>query len=57
MNDKVKISIYLTPESKKKLDELYIYNMRREEKKSFGAIISDGIGIQFDSIDKVKSEK
>lgn len=43
MEDKMKLSVYVTPEVKLLLDELYIKNIRDGTKKSYGEIVSEAV--------------
>lgn len=45
MNNKIKVSIYLTDEYRKKLNKLYTDGINNSVKKTYGEIISDAIDI------------
>lgn len=47
-SDKIKITIYLSPETKIKVEALYIQFMKLNNKKSFGNIFSEALETYYD---------
>lgn len=44
MNEKQKLSVYLTDETKQKLNELFVVHFLKNEKQMYSDIVSEAIG-------------
>ncbi len=48
--NKVKLTSYISPTHRHKLDTVYAYYLSKGEKKSYGQLLEQAISIQFDYI-------
>lgn len=43
MNDKIKVSVYLSPETKQKLDKIYTELILKGDKRSYGQLVTHAV--------------